>query len=89
MDTDGEATMTTFIVAAVAGIYLLLYRSYSKETSMIIGSSLLFLAIINLCLISMWNSSMTGAYIVLSYVLFTLSALAYGAVPIRKSLGLK
>ena len=89
MDTDGEATMTTFIVAGVAGIYMLLYRSYSKETSMIIGSSLLFLAIINLCLISMWNSSMTGAYIVLSYVLFTLSALAYVAVPIRKSLGLK
>lgn len=89
LDNDGEQVMTIFIVLAVAGALLLIFLSYSRKTSMIIGSSLLFLAIVNTCLIHMWNFSLTATYIVLSYILFTLSALAYMAVPIHKSLGLK
>ena len=83
-DFDAFRLSVVFIGFSIS--FAMMFRRVRTKRFMVITRTVfLVAAIINLFLLPMWNQSLTGAYIILSYLLFTLLAISLfvGVKPAR------
>ena len=75
IDSDGRFLVFIFVCLAIMVVSIL--TAINKQRLKIARYILLFLSMVNIALLPIWNISLIGSYSILSHILFSITSLSY------------